>query len=436
MGKRTYDYISDFLTVRYTQICAGNLQPDNKAHYTQMGAAGPLRYVQRTRDHFALAFSTPVFAFWVPLCLRTTWFLDPTSGKLAPATFGGEAAERRSDAKLPPPHRPTRPDVERRIAAQFSPTLHPNRPDVATPVVDQLPPPHRLSPSPQPSTGRAEGRISLDIPVLVDTKEVSALVDTGADYSILSGRLATTLKKVTTPWEGPDIRTAGGHVVAPLGMCAARVTVRGCTFVATFLVLRECSRDVILGIDFLREHGAIIDLPNRLVTFSTKLATAEPAHQGSQSALRVAEDNITVPPRASILARVTCDEPQRGLRVVEPNVSLVLTKGIAVARGLSYLHDGWTEVLITNFCNEHRHLLRGTAIAYVDRVQEVAECFACEEDTTGGDAEALDNVNINPGLSSAEKGQLQDLLREFRACFTTSSKAAQATTSLFYFPYG
>ncbi|XP_077508532.1 uncharacterized protein LOC144119896 [Amblyomma americanum] len=267
--------------------------------------------------------------------------------------------------------------------------------------------------TPKPFHGRAEGRISLDIPVLVDTKKVSALVDTGADYSILSGRLATTLKKVTTPWKGPDIRTAGGHVVAPLGMCTARVTVRGCTFVATFLVLRECSRDVILGIDFLREHGAIIDLPNRLVTFSTKLATAEPAHQGSQSALRVAEDNVTVPPRASILARVTCDEPHRGLRVVEPNVSLVLTKGIAVARGLSCLHDGWTEVLITNFCNEHRHLFRGTVIAYVDHVQEVAECFACEEDTTGGDAEALDDVNVNPGLSSAEKRQLQDLLREF-----------------------
>lgn len=34
--------------------------------------------------------------------------------------------------------------------------------------------------------------------MLIDGLQVSALVDTGADYSIISGKLATVLKKVMT----------------------------------------------------------------------------------------------------------------------------------------------------------------------------------------------------------------------------------------------
>lgn len=40
---------------------------------------------------------------------------------------------------------------------------------------------------------------------------ITALIDTGADYSILSGPFAAALKKVTTAWDGPQIRTAGGR---------------------------------------------------------------------------------------------------------------------------------------------------------------------------------------------------------------------------------
>lgn len=86
----------------------------------------------------------------------------------------------------------------------------------------------------------------MDIPVLIDGRNVTALVDTGADYSIISGKLASLLKKVIMPWTGSHVRTAGGHVVTPLGVCTARLQIRSSTFLVS-------SRELILGMDFLRE---------------------------------------------------------------------------------------------------------------------------------------------------------------------------------------
>lgn len=45
------------------------------------------------------------------------------------------------------------------------------------------------------------------------------------------------------------------------------MSIQGRTFLASFLLLRVCSRDLILGVDFLRDYGAIIDLRERTVTF-------------------------------------------------------------------------------------------------------------------------------------------------------------------------
>ncbi|KAM7307971.1 hypothetical protein ISCGN_011606 [Ixodes scapularis] len=102
--------------------------------------------------------------------------------------------------------------------------------------------------------------VSNNLNVIIDGHDASALVDTGADYSVLSGRLSRRLRKVMTPWDGPQIRTAGGHLITPVGRCTARVEIHGETCPVKFVVLQDCSRDVILGMDFLCEYGAVIDL--------------------------------------------------------------------------------------------------------------------------------------------------------------------------------
>ncbi|KAM7307598.1 hypothetical protein ISCGN_011234 [Ixodes scapularis] len=100
--------------------------------------------------------------------------VSPASpGKLSAATPGGDVAE--NDGSKQPPRTPERS----------------HSPDA----------PHRTD---------APATVSNNLNVVIDGLDASALVDTGADYSVLSGRLSRRLRKVTTPWDGPQIRTAGG----------------------------------------------------------------------------------------------------------------------------------------------------------------------------------------------------------------------------------
>lgn len=73
-----------------------------------------------------------------------------------------------------------------------------------------------------------------------------------------------------TEWDGPQVRTAGGHLITPLGRCTARVWIRDFTYVGDLVVLPMCSREVIPGMDFLQADGATINLQRSNVSFSTE----------------------------------------------------------------------------------------------------------------------------------------------------------------------
>lgn len=175
----------------------------------------------------------------------------------------------------------------------------------------------------------------------IDDCAVTALVDTGADYSVISSALAKELKKVLTQWNGPRIRTAGGHLITPTGRCTARVGIRGFTYVGDFVVLAECSRDMILGMDFLQMNGAVIDLRKSTVTFSTQQAISRTyIGEPDVSALRIADNDVMVPPRSSVMVLVSSNLADDCEGLVEGNTELLLERGICVARGLSAYEMG------------------------------------------------------------------------------------------------
>lgn len=157
--------------------------------------------------------------------------------------------------------------------------------------IQQLPPQSVPTHTVLTTTGTNVKKTSLDIYVENDNRGVNALVYTGADYSILSGTLAMILRKVMMPWTGAQIRTAGGHIVTPFGACMAQIKIHRSTFIASFLDLRDCSRDLILGMDFLHEYGAVIDFRKRLVSFATELATEE-NDSGRRLVLRITDDVV------------------------------------------------------------------------------------------------------------------------------------------------
>lgn len=59
-----------------------------------------------------------------------------------------------------------------------------------------------------------------------------------------------------------------------IGMCSARVTVGGRQTNALFTVLERCSHDLILGLGFLSEHGALIDCSTGVLRLEMPISPA------------------------------------------------------------------------------------------------------------------------------------------------------------------
>nr|XP_037282381.1 uncharacterized protein LOC119175579 [Rhipicephalus microplus] len=75
----------------------------------------------------------------------------------------------------------------------------------------------------------------------------------------MNSELRLCFKKVLTPPPVLLIQVADSGAFSVLGMCSARVSVADRSTTVLFAVLEKCSHELILGMDFLAGHSALID---------------------------------------------------------------------------------------------------------------------------------------------------------------------------------
>ncbi|GFV11588.1 general transcription factor II-I repeat domain-containing protein 2A [Trichonephila clavipes] len=98
-----------------------------------------------------------------------------------------------------------------------------------------------------------------DLDVTVDGLPVKALVDSGASSSVVSQKFRRYLKKVMFPSHNHTVlKVANGSYVQPKGMCTFQIGISGRMLSFKFIVLPDCSHDI-LGWNFLKTSGALID---------------------------------------------------------------------------------------------------------------------------------------------------------------------------------
>lgn len=212
----------------------------------------------------------------------------------------------------------------------------------------------------------------------------------------------------------------------PTGVCTARIQIQDSTFPGCFAVLRECSKELILGLDFLREYGAVIDLRDLLVTFSNPLP-ADDERDLYRPALRICDEIVTLPPRSSMFVTVECEQSPVSSGIAEQNISLLLDRQVCAARGLVDISNRRTEILLTNFSPEHQHLSHGTAVAYLDAVSDEERSIVLGVFATQKESEKVAKIDVNPDLPVSQQQQLRDLLDSFGDCFAVTSKVRQTT---------
>ncbi|XP_075723603.1 uncharacterized protein LOC142765791 [Rhipicephalus microplus] len=241
----------------------------------------------------------------------------------------------------------------------------------------------------------------------------------------MSAVFADQLKKVLTSWEGPQVRTAGGHVITPKGRCTARVDMEGHTYPTVFVVQDQCSQNVILGADFLSANKAIIDLQAQTITLSPDTGVTRNPSPALSAELMILDEHVTMPPRSSAVIPEGADCCICAEGLVEANQSLLFEKGLAIARGIVHIVEGTVSVLITNFCSEYRHLAKGTTVALFETIPDISDVLTIDDTLHPRTHDVF--FNVNPALPLERHERLRKLLYSYQDCFATSPKIRQTT---------
>src|SRR5690606_15915013 len=97
--------------------------------------------------------------------------------------------------------------------------------------------------------------------VCINNVVCSALVDSGSDVTIISESLRQRLHLVATPWRGSSFCGADSlsFSSSPLGVTTFRLSLGDAVFPVSAVVFSKCVADLILGYDFLTEHGVTLN---------------------------------------------------------------------------------------------------------------------------------------------------------------------------------
>jgi transposase InsO family protein len=84
---------------------------------------------------------------------------------------------------------------------------------------------------------------------------------------IISDKLRKRLRLVATPWRGGNFCGADSlsFSQSPCGFCTIRFSLSASTFVVQAVIFSSCVSDFIIGDDFLKEHGALIDYHQQIL---------------------------------------------------------------------------------------------------------------------------------------------------------------------------
>ena len=114
----------------------------------------------------------------------------------------------------------------------------------------------------------------------LEGEPVEILVDTGACVSAIDEQLVKKIygSQPARIADGfiPSIKTVSGEKVPVLGKIDVPVKLNGIVYQSQFHVIHNLAHEVILGCDFLQEHGAVIDLKHSFLTLKdgpSKLST-------------------------------------------------------------------------------------------------------------------------------------------------------------------
>lgn len=247
----------------------------------------------------------------------------------------------------------------------------------------------------------------------------------------MNSSLCARLKKVLTPAPITLVRVADGATPAVTGMCAARVTVAGRHTTVLFYVLDHCPHDIILGLDFLSEHSALIDCSAGVVQLVLPHAVdpPDPAPPKLCSA-----DFVRLSCRAVTYIDVSSDPPVAdGDYVISPNPTVLCSLNVAFPHTIITMKDNVACLPIVNFglCSEV--LPRGISLATLAPAGDYHISALTEDTPSSASIQSRSTLDCITGMIASDLpaehvSALRGLLASYQDVFDLCDRPLGQTT--------
>ncbi|UYV69952.1 hypothetical protein LAZ67_7001313 [Cordylochernes scorpioides] len=265
----------------------------------------------------------------------------------------------------------------------------------------------------------------IDIKIEDDT--IRALVDSGASYSVISERFRVELKKTMFAETDVVLKVADDKVVKSKGRCTLKLEVNGHPENFEFVVLENCSHDVILGWDFFKATNAVIDCGlGELQLDDLPDLDAEGRDDGVY-----AIQDFVIPGRSSQRISVV-NRSLVGIVNMEVTCSkeIFIRKDVIFPSSLIEFEEGIGKIWITNGGLQPQMIPKGMNLGRMCDIETEHVCLLSVEPESFSRERREDDHSdyllslINPDLPKKKKEDLMGLLLSFKRVFLPTMKNA------------
>ncbi|UYV84587.1 hypothetical protein LAZ67_X002728, partial [Cordylochernes scorpioides] len=257
------------------------------------------------------------------------------------------------------------------------------------------------------------------IDIKIEGKMTRALVDSGASYSVISERFRLKLKKIMFAETDVTLRVANGKIVRPKGRCTLKLDLNGLQESFEFVVMEDCSHEVILGWDFLKLSRAIIDSADDTLFLEKCLFEDTPKN----SSPLYSELEYRIEPASIQLIEVASrDIPNDAIVVAECRKELLLERELTAPSSVISLTNNRGKLWVVNWSPYPKLIPQGMHVADSAVIEDSQLCTLADWNQVETEAEHSEDPKtseffIDDSLDESQKEKLRNLLKNYTDIF-------------------
>lgn len=270
------------------------------------------------------------------------------------------------------------------------------------------------------------------VSVIMNGLKYDALVDSGSTISAINSSVAMNLGDCLLrriPVDGPMTQTAiAGEQQIIREMVEVKMILEGKSQKWRFYLIKRLATSVILGSDWMKSSKAILDVSKNWLSFEdmdlseTIESDDSGCHRYDDKNMKIRLANNVCIPEQSIRRVTVQGTPEFvGLAWLAPKREILFKLDVLAAHVLADLHNGKTDIWLTNLAKKSVHLHKGMVLCEANMLNECQAFSLNECSANNSNVDSLSNLNfhvtIGDQLRVDERKQLLAVIENFSDVF-------------------